>query len=206
MLFSVPSHRRRVAPAWGAYGIAWFLFHNDACHNYALDVLDNQDVIVADFYSESNQRYLLAVGGSGQTSGRVTIGASKISTVDREAITIRDYQGRIFLGGGDGWWQSDTSQPLEILHEGVRPVDFIIAGQMWWRTKPIRKFGPGMRYASVENLLMENKYPEYNEKSLPNEHKPTTQAALTAAFDDFRELGSQYLRYYFADNGTMRTP
>jgi hypothetical protein len=178
-------------------GIAGFMFHNDACHNYALDVLDNQDVIVADFYSESNKRYLLATGEPGQTAGRVTIGASKISTVDREAVTIRNYEGRIFVGGGDGWWQSDTSQPLELVHEGGRPVDFVIAGQMWWRTEPIRKFGPGLRYASVENLLMENKYPEYNQKSLPNVSTPTTQAALSGAFDDFRELGTQYLHHYF---------
>lgn len=178
-------------------GIAGFLFHNDACHNYALDVLDNQDVIVADFYSESNQRYLLAVGQPGQGPGRVTIGASKISTVDREAMTIRNYEGRIFVGGGDGWWQSDTSQPLELVHEGQRPVDFVIAGQMWWRSEPLRKFGPGLRYASVESLLMENQYPEYNQKSLANESTPTSQAAFSAALDDFRELGAQYLRYYF---------
>jgi hypothetical protein len=178
-------------------GIAGFMFHNDACHNYALDVLDNQDVVVADFYSESNQRYLLAEGQPDQPSGRVTIGASKISTVDREAITIRNYQGRIFVGGGDGWWQSDTSKPLEIVHEGERAVDFVIAGQMWWRSEPVFRFGPGLSYSSVENLLMENQYPQYNEMSLPNVTTPTTTAALTGALDDFRELGSQYLRYYF---------
>lgn len=178
-------------------GIAGFMFHNDACHNYALDVLDNQDVIVADFYSESNKRYLLATGEPGQPPGRVTIGASKISTVDREAVTIRNYEGRIFVGGGDGWWQSDTSQPLELVHEGARPVDFVIAGQMWWRTEPIRRFGAGLHYASVENLLMENRYPEYNQKSLPNVGTPASQTALVGALDDFRELGTQYLRYYF---------
>ena len=186
-------------------GIAGFMFHNDACHNYALDVLDNQDVIVADFYSESNKRYLLATGEPGQPAGRVTIGASKISTVDREAITIRNYEGRIFVGGGDGWWQSDTSQPLELVHEGERPVDFVIAGQMWWRTEPLRRFGPGLRYARMENLLMENKYPEYNQKSLPNISTPTSQAAVIGAFDDFRELGSQYLRHYFTA-GTKTAP
>ena len=76
-------------------GIAGFLFHNDTCHNNALDVLDNQDVVAADFYSESNRRYLLAEGQPGQPSGRVTIGVSKISTMDREAITIRNYQGPV---------------------------------------------------------------------------------------------------------------
>ena len=70
---------------------------------------------------------------------------------------------------------------------------------MWWRAEPIWKFGPGLRYASVENLLMENRYPEYDEKSLPNESTPTSHAAIIGAFDDFRELGTQYLRYYFGD-------
>jgi hypothetical protein len=76
---------------------------------------------------------------------------------------------------------------------------------MWWRTEPLRKFGPGLRYASVENLLMENLYPEYNEKSLANESTPTSQAALIGALDDFRELGAQYLRYCFADE-IRKTP
>jgi hypothetical protein len=178
-------------------GLAGFMFHNDACHNYALDVLDNQDVVIADFYSESNQRYLLAQGQAGQDPGRITIGASKVSTVDREAITIRDYEGRVFVGGGDGWWQTDTSQPVQIVHDGDRPVDFILAGQMWWAAEPLFRFGSGMRFASVESLLMENRYPEYNQMSLPNVSAPTTQAALVAAFDDFRELGEQYMRHYF---------
>jgi hypothetical protein len=178
-------------------GLAGFMFHNDACHNYALDVLDNQDVVVADFYSESNKRYLLAEGREGQAPGRITIGASKISTVDREAMTIRNYAGRIFVGGGDGWWQSDTSQAVELVHEGERPVDFILAGQMWWAVEPIRRFGPGLRYASLGNLLMENKYPEYDRKSLPDVTTPTTADCLRAALDDFRELGEGYLQHYF---------
>jgi len=45
---------------------------------------------------------------------------------------------------------------------------------------------------------MENRYPEYNEKSLPNVSTTTSQAALIGAFDDFRELGAQYVRRYFS--------
>ncbi|HEY3396945.1 MAG TPA: glycosyl hydrolase family 28-related protein [Armatimonadota bacterium] len=181
-------------------GIAGFMFHNDACHNYALDVLDNQDVIVADFYSESNKRYLLAEGKDGQGSGRITIGGSKLSPTEDEAITIRNYQGRIFLGGGDCYNQTNWGKALTLVQEGTRPVDFIIAGQAWWAVPPVTKFGPGMRYANVEDLLMENKYPEYAEKSLPNITTPTTQAALIAAFDDFRELAGAYLQDFFVAN------
>ena len=178
-------------------GIAGFMFHNDACHNYALDVLDNQNVIIQDFYSESNKRYLLAQGKEGEGSGHITIGGSKLCTTEDEAITIKDYQGRIFLGGGDCYNQSHWGQPLSIVQEGTRPVDFIIAGQAWWAVPPLTKFGPGMRYANVEDLLMENKYPEYAEKSLPNIMEPTTMPALVASFDDFRELAGAYLKEFF---------
>lgn len=178
-------------------GIAGFMFHNDAGHDYALDVLDNQDVLVADFYSESNQHYLYCAGQQGQGAGRVTIGASKLCPLQDECITIRNYQGRIFIGGGDSYNQSHFGEALDIVHEGTRPVDFIMAGHAWWAVAPRLKFGPGMRYASVENLLMENKYPEYATKSLPNASTPTTNTALAAAFDDFRELAAAYMQAFF---------
>jgi hypothetical protein len=177
-------------------GLAGFMFHNDACHNYALDVYDNRDVIVADFYSESNRRYLLAEGQPGQTPGRITIGASKISTLDQEAVTINNYSGRIFIGGGDCWWQAKTDQPVKLVHTGDAPVDLSLVGLMWWQTEPIMHFGPGLRFARAENLLMANDYPAYNDKSLSNAGKPTAPA-LVAAFDDFRELGAAYLRYCY---------
>ncbi len=178
-------------------GIAGFMFHNDACHNYALDVLDDQDIIVADFYSESNKRYLFCGGQEGQAPGRVTIGASKVCTIDPECITINNYQGRIFVGGGDGYNQNHWGEPLSIRHTGDRPVDFILAGMGWWGVEPLQQFGPGMAYASVENLLIENKYPEYDQKSLANRKAPTTDDALTAAFDDFRELAAAYLQEFY---------
>jgi hypothetical protein len=159
-------------------------------------VYDNRDVIVADFYSESNRRYLLAEGQPGQTPGRITIGASKISTLDQEALTINNYSGRIFIGGGDAWWQAKTDEPVKLVHTGDAPVDLSLVGLMWWQTEPIMHFGPGLRFARAENLLMANDYPAYNDKSLSNVGKPTAPA-LVAAFDDFRELGAAYLRYFY---------
>lgn len=43
------------------------------------------------------------------------------------------------------------------------------------------------------------KIPAYNQKSLPNVPTPTSQAALVAAFDDFRELGAAYLRHIYGN-------
>jgi hypothetical protein len=180
-------------------GIAGFMFHNDACHYYALNVLDDQDVIVADFYSESNKRYLRCTGTDGQPGGRVTLGASKVCTIDKECITIENYRGRIFVGGGDGYNQNDWGKPLAIRHVGARPVDFTVAGMGWWALAPEFTPGDGMQYASVENLLIENKYPEYNEKSLPNSGIEQNMPSIIAAFDDFRELAAAYLKGYYPD-------
>jgi hypothetical protein len=178
-------------------GMAGFMFHNDAAHNYAVEVIDNQDVLIADFYSESNKRFLLCAGAEGQPTGRITIGCSKMSPTESECIAIRNYEGRIFLGGGDSYNPSRWGQPLEIAHEGVRPVEFAIAGQGWWAVGPRMRFASGLQYASVENLLMENKYPEYSEKSLPNILPPGTEKLIVAAFDDFRELADAYLKNFY---------
>jgi hypothetical protein len=179
-------------------GIAGFMFHNDAAHNYALEVLDNQDVLIADFYSEANKRFLLCSGSENQPSGHVTIGCSKMSPTESECITIRDYQGRIFIGGGDSYNPSHWGQALNILHEGNRSVDFVIAGQGWWAVEPQRKFGPGLRYIGVENLLMENKYPEYSEKSLPNVQPAGADKTIILALDHFRELAESYLKLFYS--------
>lgn len=180
-------------------GLCGFMFHNDACHNYALDVRDNQDIVVADFYSETNKRYLLCEGGARKGKGRVTIGASKVSPMEQECVTIRDYEGRVFLGGGDGWWQDHEREdaPVVLVHQGDRPLHFVIAGQGWWGKEPIRRFGPGLRYVGVGNLLMENRYPEYGEKSLRDELPPGGMEALAGALDDFRELAAAYLDSFF---------
>jgi len=179
-------------------GIAGIMFHNDAAHNYALEVLDNQDVLVADFYSESNKRYLLCSGSADQPTGRVIIGASKMSSTESECITLRNYQGRVFISGGDSYNPSHWGQPLEVVHDGTRALDLIIAGQGWWGVEPRMKFGSGLRYVSFENLLMENKYPEYSRKSLPNIRPPGAEESVILAFDDFRELAETYFKLFYS--------
>lgn len=178
-------------------GFAGFLYHNDAVHNYALEVKDNQDIVIANFYSESNRRYLLAEGGNRSGTGRITIGAQKISTLDSEAVTVRDYEGCIFIGGGDAWNQADSAKSIAFTQAGERPVSLLAVGNGYWGQEPTYAFGAGLRLVSLGNILIQNKYPEYNEKTVVNHPAPMTDAALAdvaAAFDHFRELAHQYLR------------
>jgi hypothetical protein len=178
-------------------GFTGFLYHNDAVHDYALEVIDNQDVVIANFYSESNRRYLLAEGGTRLGAGRITIGAQKISTLDGEAVTVKDYEGHIFIGGGDAWNQTDASRPLIFAHTGTRPVSLLLAGNGYWHQEPQWSFGPGLRLISLGNILIENKYPEYNERNVSDQPAPLTGAVLAevaAAFDHFRELNAAYVK------------
>jgi hypothetical protein len=150
-------------------------------------------VVIANFYSESNHRYLLAEGGTRPGAGRITISAQKISTLDAEAVTVKDYEGRIFIGGGDAWNQSDANKPLIFTHTGTRPVSLLLAGNGYWHLEPEQAFGHGLSLISLGNILIENKYPEYNEKNVSDQPTPLTDAALAemaAAFDHFRELGA----------------
>jgi len=179
-------------------GLTGFLFHNDACHNYALEVKDNQDVVIANFYSEQNQRYLLAEGGERPGDGRITLGAQKMSTKDTEMLTLRDYQGRIFIGGGGVvWFETDHAKQLVFAHQGTRPASLILVGNSYWEQEPEYAFGPGLDLVSLGNVLIGHSYPKLNEATVPNRPDPPTAAALAevaAAFDHFRELGEAYLR------------
>jgi len=178
-------------------GFTGFLAHNDAGRDYALQVKDNQDVVIANFYSETCQRYLLAEGGQRSGAGRITIGAQRISTLDDEAVTVKDYEGRIFIGGGDVWNQKDNSKPVTFAHAGTRPVSLILAGNGYWAVEPKFNFAPSLTWVRLGDILIENNYPEYNEKTLANRPEPPTDAVLAgvaAAFDHFRELGEMYLK------------
>jgi hypothetical protein len=172
-------------------GLTGFLFHNDAVHGYALTVKDNQDVVVGDFYSESNMQYLLCEGGERSGKGRVTIGAQKISTKNPESVTIHDYEGCIYIGGGDAWVQEKTNDTrMSFSHSGNRPLTFIVAGCGFWLFEPEIKLGKGARLASFGNIITGNNYPEVGKKSLPVQLPDGAMEEVSGALDHFRRLGA----------------
>lgn len=169
-------------------GFTGMMFHNAALTPYALIVRDNQDVVVADYYMEQSIHYLLCEGGNRQGKGHVTIGASKVSSKDQEAVTIRDYEGRVWIGGGDWQWEVNRVESVHLRQEGKRPVSLICVGNTWV-ANPVLDFGEGGHFVSLGEVLGgKDRYP------LPNQATSGDPLEAAAALDDFRQLGAVYLK------------
>ena len=169
-------------------GFTGLMFHNAAFPSYALAVRDNQDVVVGDYYMEQSTHYLLCEGGKRPGKGRVTIGASKISSKDAEAVTLRNYEGRVWIGGGDAQWEKDRQQPVHLKQEGERPVWFLSVGNAWCESEPVVDFGAGGRFARLGDVTSDK-----HRRPLPNQVPDAAIREAAGALDDFRQLGTVYL-------------
>jgi hypothetical protein len=169
-------------------GFIGLMFHNAAFPSYALTVRDNQDVVVGDYYMEQSTHYLLCEGGKRHGKGHVTIGAAKISSKDQESLTVRNYEGRIWIGGGDAQWEKDREQPVHLKQEGERPVSCISAGNAWCESEPVLDFGEGGHFVRLGDVTSGK-----HRRPLPNQVPDAARREAAAALDDFRQLGTVYL-------------
>lgn len=174
-------------------GFTGLMFHNAALSRpgdplYALTVSDNQDLVVADYYMEQSARYLLCEGGKRPGTGHVTLGASKVSTKDVQAVTVHDYEGRIWISGGDAQCDVDLLKTLHLKQEGSRPLWLICAGNSWCEFEPVLDFGAATSFVRLGDVLRGKR-----RGPLPNQVPPGGLAAAAAALDDFRCLGTVYL-------------
>ncbi len=174
-------------------GFTGLMFHNAALSLpgapvYALTVSDNQDLVVADYYMEQSARYLLCEGGKRQGTGHVTLGASKISTKDVQSVTVHDYEGRIWIGGGDAQCDVDLMKTLHLKQEGSRPLWFICAGNSWCEFEPVLDFSTATSFVRLGDVLRGK-----HRGPLPNQVPTGGLGAAAAALDDFRHLGTVYL-------------
>ena len=167
-------------------GFVGMLFHNDAGRDYALTVKDNQDLVVGDFYNESNDRFLRCEGGARSGAGRVTIGASKVCVhKPQELLTIDNYEGRIFVGTASIVDQNGKNLPLTLTHSGDRPLDFILAASTFQFTDPVFNVGKGWRFTGIGTNLWALK----DAKSYPDTIAEGGLQRAAEALDDFRQLG-----------------
>ncbi len=175
-------------------GFLGFIYHNTAIHDYVVVVKDNQDLVIGDLYNESNDRFLLAEGGARSGPGRITIGASKISTHLPDTLTIDNYEGRIWISTGSWQCQKDTTgTPMELRHRGDRPVDLLLVGNAFNHLDPIYSFAPSLRPILIENALWAYEKARTYDNQIPD----GGMEAAILALDDFRQLGlvNQMLNY-----------
>ena len=111
-------------------------------NGYVVSVTDNQNLIVADHYTESDFNDVSLSGGSATTPGHVTIQGMKVASLaDNYALNVDNYSGRIFMGNynlGNG-----DSDPVQMVHIGTSPVDLMIAGDSFYNGPPTISAGSG---------------------------------------------------------------
>jgi len=167
-------------------GIVGFLFHNAARQPYVVIVKDNQDLVVADLYHETSERFLLAEGGDRDEPGRITIGLSKSSALQADAVHIDNYGGRIWLSTG-GWQnqKNRTEGKIVYRHEGERPLDLWLVANSYAFAIPEINAGPGLR---VHQLANRRWHPEAA-RNLEDQVAPEALPRAAEALDHFRRLG-----------------
>jgi hypothetical protein len=154
-------------------------------NTHDLVVRDNQDVVIGDFYSESTHHHLLLEGGDGPP-GRVSIHGAKMHVLEKpDRIRIRNYSGRFsYVGGGFG-----HDVPTELEHEGTRLLDVVFAGNAFRVTPLETKVGKSARVILAGNLVFGTKRPVVEDATWTLPDAIPDASALSATFDDFRELG-----------------
>ncbi len=119
-------------------------------------VRDNQDLVVANLYTESTQT-LLHVSGDGAYPGQpghVTV-QGYCNTYDPQFMATDDYEGRVTAMGMLCYNQvPDTAAQLHsVLQRGNRPTDLALLSSVLWGTEPATQVDAGGKLTVLQNLV-----------------------------------------------------
>lgn len=160
-------------------------------------VRDNNDLILADYYTEQTEGSLRAEGGaSPRTDGRITfhcakqgwmqvLGALKPGEHKSDGILIDNYGGAIFYTGALMFYQ----KPTLITQTGTKPVSMVFAGNSFGHVAPEFK-GESLTPVLAENYIILTKGTG-DELCIPNIIPDGALASMTKALDHFREFGER---------------
>jgi hypothetical protein len=160
-------------------GFAGFLTRLATSTRPALRVLDNNSVVMSDFYVEQSDQVAAIGGAAGQPAGCVTIQGPKMDLVNQEPVfDISDYSGRVYYGQTQ-MYCNPTETEFRI--SGTRPVQLILAGNFWYNNRPVFKADLPARVVLAGNT-----------GAADSELGTPQLASITAALDDLRRLGELY--------------
>jgi hypothetical protein len=160
---------------------------------------------MSDFYVEQADSYIRLEGGAEPQSGRITIQGAKIDFLpakkDNVLIDIDNYQGEFTLGHNQFYL---TVPVAKIYGKGDRPLDIVLAGNFFYKSKPDIKLGPKTKLAYVGNqgiitVVEKDKDGKDSSKNVPMKEVEDSKGAdpmpqLIRAFDDLRRLGELDMR------------
>jgi hypothetical protein len=186
-------------------GFLGFLTRLTTASDPALIVKDNHSIVMSDFYVEQADSYIRLEGGAEPQSGRITIQGAKIDFLpakkDNVLIDIDNYQGEFTLGHNQFYL---TVPVAKIYGKGDRPLDIVLAGNFFYKSKPDIKLGPKTKLAYVGNqgiitVVEKDKDGKDSSKNVPMKEVEDSKGAdpmpqLIRAFDDLRRLGELDMR------------
>jgi hypothetical protein len=157
-------------------GFIGFLTRVSTASRPALRVLDNNSVVMSDFYNEQSDQIAIFDGLAGQPSGRVTIQGPKMHLLTHEPVfDIRSYCGQIYYGQTQFYCEP---KEMEFRFSGTRPVQLILAGNFWYSSQPVFKPQPNTHLTLLGN------------SGAPDSTTGMSDLeSLSSALDDLRRLG-----------------
>ena len=137
---------------------------------------------MSDFYNENSNRHIILEGGTGDPDGSVTIQGGKTHLkTQNPVVEINNYSGRVLLGPNQYYV---APVPAVMTQRGDRPVDLILMGNHFYKTKPEFKLTGNARLALIGNQGCENS---------PKIPDPVLEK-VAAGLDDLRRLGRNRLQ------------
>jgi hypothetical protein len=157
-------------------GFTGFLTRVATASRPALRVLDNNSLVMSDFYNEQSDQIAVLKGAAGLPSGHVTIQGPKMHMLTQERIfDIQDYSGRIYYGQTQ--FYCDPKQ-TEFRLSGTRPVQLILAGNFWYNSRPVFKADPAAHIVLAGNTGVAD-----------STLSAADLASMSAVLDDLQRLG-----------------
>jgi len=144
---------------------------------YTLLIKNNHSVVMSDFYNENSDRHIILQGGLSDPKGTVTIQGGKTHLrTQNPVVEIYNYSGRVLLGPNQYYL---APVPAVMTQRGDRPVDLILMGSHFYKTKPEFRLTGNAQLALIGNQGCENSL----KISAPVFEK------IAAGLDDLRHLG-----------------
>ncbi len=167
-------------------GVLWL--EEDDTGLYDISILDNQDLVISDYYNEQTFNNLYMEDGDVTWTGRVTLqGFKRDAWGDNTAVYVNDYEGRLFYGP-QSFDNDRKSAASRITHTGTNPFDLILALDRFNVAAPIINLGSGANLIQVLNTL--NASGTYSLiADTPSTLTSPDYEAIASGLDHLRELG-----------------
>lgn len=155
---------------------------------HGLDLRDNQNVVMSDFYIEQADNGLVCAGKPGLPAGRATIQGGKLHfhevAARGTALTIDNYCGQISLGHQQYYMEPAA---VKIQHRGDCPVRVLLMGSCFYGVGLDVQQEAGLDLVLAGNIAVgKTPAPAAVADRLPAD----AISRIAAAFDDLRRLGA----------------